>query len=194
MRHQCDEPTTALLPASNALTLLMLPEERSSCKSDADDSPFVSDTHTLIINDKSNRAPYFLPHICPSLTLLTHQQQPQSQPTLPPSQALQSASSGTISASRTPPSQHPSSESRVDRQPTYLHTRAHRIRWRNPLRPNRIYLAKLLDIDDVDPPAHDLVEAGVCGSEAGLDVAHCLMLDGYQLFRLQRALEACVDK
>lgn len=69
---------------------------------------------------------------------------------------------------------------REERRLTYLHTRAHRIRWPDPLSPNRIYLAELLDVDDVDPAAHDLVEAGVGGLEAGLDVTHCLMLVGYQ--------------
>jgi hypothetical protein len=46
-----------LLQASDAFTLVKLRAERRSCKSDVDDSPFVSDTHTLIINDNFNRAP-----------------------------------------------------------------------------------------------------------------------------------------
>jgi hypothetical protein len=74
------------------------------------------------------------------------------------------------------PSQYHPTDSMKERRPNYLHTRAHRIRWPDPLSPNRIYLAELLDVDDVDPAAHDLVEAGVGGLEAGLNVAHCLML------------------
>jgi hypothetical protein len=59
----------------------------------------------------------------------------------------------------------------IEKRLAYLHTSAHRIRWPNPFRPNCIYFTELLDVDDVNPPPHDFVQAGVCGLEAGLDVA-----------------------
>ena len=134
---------------------------------------FFLDTHTLL--NYQCRLSQDLLFLSP-LTHLTHQQQPQSPPKLPPSQALRSTFRATASAIQVFPSRYHTADQKNEMRPTYLHTRAHRIRWSDPLRPDRIYLAELLDVDDVDPPAHDLVEAGVGGLEASLDVAHCLML------------------
>jgi hypothetical protein len=178
IRHQRDGSPNEQLEASNAITLPKWWEERSSCKSDADDSPFVSDTHALINNDGFTERTVSISYPHP-LTNLTHQQQPQPQPTRPPSQALRSVSQTTIVSNKNISVAKTTCQGFTkERRPTYLYTRAHRIWWPDPLRPNRIYFAELLDVDDVNPPAHDLVEAGVGGFEAVLDVANCLMLDG----------------
>ena len=134
---------------------------------------FFLDTHTLLTYQSQ-----FYQNLFPlsPVTHLTHQQQPQSPPTLPLWRALRSAFRATASATKIFPSQYHPANPTNERRPTYLHTRAHRVRWSDPLRPDRIYLAELLDVDDVDPPAHDFVEAGVGGLEASLDVAHCLVL------------------
>ena len=83
---------------------------------------------------------------------------------------------------------------RRERRLAYLHTSAHRIRRPNPLRPDRIYFAELLDVDDVDPSAHDLVEAGVGGLEARLDVADCLMLGESQLVEDVGKVRCCLGR
>lgn len=146
---------------------------------------FLLDTRTLIIYPRRfvQTSPLLADNFHPP-THLTHQREPQSPPTLPLSQALRSTWEESASIHFRSPDH--SSGSKAGRRLSYLHTRAHRI-WRpNPLRPYRIYFAELFDVDHVDSPAHDFVEAGVGGFEAGFDVTHCLMLGRCQLVEAQR--------
>lgn len=95
---------------------------------------------------------------------LTHPQQPPTQPTPPPSPARQSV----------PAHQHASFQHL--RNQTHLNTSAHRKRRTNPLRPNSIHVAELLDVNNVNPPANDLVQRRARGLQARADVAHRLVL------------------
>lgn len=53
---------------------------------------------------------------------------------------------------------------------THLHTSAHWEWLRDPLGPNCIHLAELLNVNDVYPSPHNLVKTGAASFEARLDV------------------------